>query len=241
MPRRRSAPLAGAIRRHLAASADPDKAEPMRAYMKSAMRYRGVQTPLRRRIVRDARRELPIEDASAWEAVITDLWDRARFREERYAAIDILTDPKTDRWQSWKTLPLYERLIVEGAWWDLVDAVAVDRLDFLHRISPAATARRMRTWARGKDMWKRRSAIISQLRRKEETDVDLLYDCIEPSIGSAEFFLRKAIGWALRQHSYVDEREVIGFVRERADDLSGLSKREALKPALRAGRVKRVP
>jgi 3-methyladenine DNA glycosylase AlkD len=89
--------------------------------------------------------------------------------------------------------------------------------------------------------WERRSAIISQLRRKGETDLDLLYASIEPSIASSEFFLRRAIGGAHRQRSCVDEREVIRYLRARANELSGLSKREALKPAMRAGRVKRVP
>jgi 3-methyladenine DNA glycosylase AlkD len=87
----------------------------------------------------------------------------------------------------------------------------------------------MLAWSRAKDMWKRRSAILCQLSFKNETDLDLLYACIEPSLGSKEFFLQKAIGWALRQYAWTNPREVQRYVRAHADEMSPLSKREALK------------
>jgi 3-methyladenine DNA glycosylase AlkD len=87
----------------------------------------------------------------------------------------------------------------------------------------------LRQWARGADMWLRRSAIICQLPAKEATDLALLYDCIEPSLGSREFFLRKAIGWALRQYARSDAAEVRRYVAANEARLSPLSRREALK------------
>ena len=87
----------------------------------------------------------------------------------------------------------------------------------------------MLAWSIDSDMWKRRSAIICQLHAKRETDLDLLYACIAPSIGSSEFFLRKAIGWALRQYAWTDPEEVARYVATNANRLSGLSQREALK------------
>jgi len=89
--------------------------------------------------------------------------------------------------------------------------------------------KKMRTWSKSKDMWKRRSAIICQLTFKEDTDLGLLYDCIRPSLDSKEFFLQKAIGWALRQYAWTSPKEVIRYVRAYEDELSNLSKREALK------------
>jgi 3-methyladenine DNA glycosylase AlkD len=83
-------------------------------------------------------------------------------------------------------------------------------------------------------MWKRRSSIICQLRAKQKTDLDLLYACIAPSLDSKEFFLRKAIGWALRQYAWTDPDEIRRYVAANDDRLSGLSKREALKN-IRAG------
>jgi 3-methyladenine DNA glycosylase AlkD len=89
----------------------------------------------------------------------------------------------------------------------------------------------MLAWARGDDLWKRRSAILCQLGFKGETDLGLLYACIEPSLGSKEFFLRKAIGWALRQHAWTDPAEVARWVAANEERLSPLSRREALKNA----------
>ena len=78
-------------------------------------------------------------------------------------------------------------------------------------------------------MWRRRSSILCQLTFKRDTDLQLLYACIEPSLESKEVFLQKAIGWALRQYAWTDPREISGYVEEYADRLSALSKREALK------------
>ena len=87
----------------------------------------------------------------------------------------------------------------------------------------------MLAWSKCDDLWKRRSAILCQLGMKEETDLDLLYRAITPALSSKEFFLRKAIGWALRQYAWTDPAEVKRWVREHEAELSGLSKREALK------------
>jgi 3-methyladenine DNA glycosylase AlkD len=124
---------------------------------------------------------------------------------------------------------MYEEMIVTGAWWDYVDAISSKRLGALLRSYPSRMRNTMLKWSRGRNMWKRRSAIVCQLGFKEETDLDLLYACIEPSLSSKEFFLRKAIGWALRQHAWTDPREMIRYVREHDSELSVLSRREALK------------
>jgi 3-methyladenine DNA glycosylase AlkD len=86
----------------------------------------------------------------------------------------------------------------------------------------------MLAWSRSDDLWKRRSAILCQLTFKKDTDLELLYAAIEPALASKEFFLRKAIGWALRQYAWTDPREVRRYVREHEKELSPLSKREAL-------------
>jgi 3-methyladenine DNA glycosylase AlkD len=87
----------------------------------------------------------------------------------------------------------------------------------------------MLAWSRCDDLWKRRSAILCQLTFKKDTDLDLLYATIEPALDSKEFFLRKAIGWALRQYAWTDPKEIRMYVREQERALSPLSKREALK------------
>jgi 3-methyladenine DNA glycosylase AlkD len=110
-----------------------------------------------------------------------------------------------------------------------VDHIATRRLGDLLRRHPKEMRRTMLAWSRDANLWKRRSAILCQIGFKARTDLELLYACIEPSLRSKEFFLRKAIGWALRQYAWTDPGEVRRYVRKREGELSGLSRREALK------------
>lgn len=126
-------------------------------------------------------------------------------------------------------LPAYEELIVTGAWWDLVDPVATSWLGELVDSDHVAMAAVLRSWAVGGDMWKKRSSIIAQVKRRERTDLPLLYDCVEPNLADRRFFVRKAIGWALRAYAWTDPDEISRYVAANHDRLSGLSRREALK------------
>jgi len=123
---------------------------------------------------------------------------------------------------------MYEEMIVTGAWWDFVDDIAAHRIGPILGQEPARMKRKMLSWSRSDDLWKRRTAILCQLVLKE-TDRGLLYACIEPSLPSREFFLQKAIGWALRQYARTDPVAVRLYVRSQGDRLSSLSRREALK------------
>jgi 3-methyladenine DNA glycosylase AlkD len=229
------------VRAGLRAHADPSKAAPMQAYMKSAMPYLGVTAPALYALCRElfARHVLP--DRAAWADAVRLLWREAVHREERYAAIVLTGRREYDGYQRIAALPLYRDLIVSGAWWDLVDPIATQRLHLLLRRDRASMTTRMRAWAGGPDIWLRRSAILCQIKMKDETDLGLLHDCIAQSMDSREFFLRKAIGWALREHAKTDAANVLRYVRAHRDRLSSLSKREALKAALRAGTLSSVP
>jgi 3-methyladenine DNA glycosylase AlkD len=201
----------------------------MQAYMKSAMPYYGIQAPELRAVCKRLYQAHTIESASVWRETCLRIWRGARFREERYAAIELTGVRLYRPFQTPETLPMYQEMIVTGAWWDFVDAIASNRLGPLLRSYPAQMQKEMRKWSRGRDLWKRRAAILCQLGFKRDTDLDLLYACIEPSLSSKEFFLQKAIGWALRQYAWTDPREIARYVRERGKELSALSKREALK------------
>jgi 3-methyladenine DNA glycosylase AlkD len=124
---------------------------------------------------------------------------------------------------------MFEEMIVTGAWWDFVDVIASHQLGDILRAEPRRMKPLMRRWSTDRDMWKRRAAILCQLGLRRETDLDLLYACIEPSLESKEFFLRKAIGWALRQYAWTDPREVRRYVTANRERLSPLSVREAMK------------
>lgn len=225
----RPSPLAAELRRALEAVAEPSRAPAMQAYMKSTMPYLGVGAVPLRRACREVFAPLDFPTAAAWRRAALALWRGARFREERHAAIELTGAKRFDRFQDTAALPMYEEMIVTGAWWDYVDAIAAHRLGPLLRRFPREMRRAMLAWSRSDDLWKRRSAILCQLTFKRDTDLGLLYAAIEPALSSREFFLRKAIGWALRQHAWTDPREVRRWVRENEARLSGLSKREALK------------
>jgi 3-methyladenine DNA glycosylase AlkD len=222
-------PLAETLRRELERVAEPARAAPMQAYAKSSMPYLGVTAVPLRRVCREVFADVGFPTAAAWRRAVLGLWRGARFREERYCAIELTGVRRFDAFQDMAALPMYEEMIVTGAWWDLVDGIASHRLGTLLRRFPRAMRREMLAWSRSDDLWKRRSAILCQLTFKKETDLDLLYAVIEPALSSEEFFLRKAIGWALRQHAWTDPREVRRYVREHETELSPLSKREALK------------
>jgi len=225
----RSHPLVTAIRAGLSAAADPARAKGAQAYMKSTMPFRGVPSPVQKRLWREAFAAHPLETSAKWQRVVLDLWRTAAFREERYAAVGLAQDRRYLSYRTPAVIPMLEEMIVSGAWWDYVDALASHPLGDILVADPARVSRLMRRWATDGDMWKRRSAILCQLRRKGDTDLALLYDCIEPNLADREFFIRKAIGWALRQYAWTDPREVQRYVRANRGRLSGLSVREALK------------
>jgi 3-methyladenine DNA glycosylase AlkD len=219
------------VRRELRAVAAPERAPAMQAYMKSKMPYLGVASGPLRAVCRATFADLELPDAVTWRGLVLGLWRDARYREERYAAIELAGHRRARPFQDLDALPMYEEMIVSGAWWDYVDALATHRLGDLLRSHPRPLKPEMRRWSKSEDMWKRRSAILCQIGFKKDTDLDLLYACIEPSLDSREFFLRKAIGWALRQYAWTDPQEVQRYVAVHESRLSPLSRREALKNA----------
>lgn len=205
--------------------------------MKSAMPYRGVPVPAQRVLYRQLFAAHPLENEPAWRSAVLGLWRGAKFREERYAATALLQARRYAAYRTLEALPLLEEMIVDGAWWDHVDAVATHGLGELLRKEPRRMRRVLLAWSKGDDMWKRRSAIIAQVSFKEATDLELLYACIEPNFSHRDFFIRKAIGWALRAHAWVDPDAVARYVAAHRQRLSGLSCREALKNVA-AGKVR---
>ncbi|MGN0064210.1 MAG: DNA alkylation repair protein [Nocardioides sp.] len=218
--------LVAEVRALLRGAGDPERAVGQQRYMKSSMPFRGLTRPeLTRLLAEPYARTLP--DRAAWEQAVRELYDGAEFREERYAAIALLRHRAYRAWRDAEVMGLVEHLMVTGAWWDLVDdTLAVVNERWL--AEPAVEGPRMWAWARSEDLWLRRAAILSQLTAKERTDTGLLADVVEANESDPEFFVRKAIGWALRQYARTDADWVRAFV-EAHPGLSGLSRREALK------------
>jgi 3-methyladenine DNA glycosylase AlkD len=219
--------LGKAVRAALQDAAEPDKAATMRAYMKSSMPFLGVQAVPRRTALRRVFADNRIATAPEWRRAVLALWREAEYREERYAAIELTGYHYYREFQTLYTVPMYEEMIVSGAWWDLVDELATHRVGALLSAFPDSMRPLMLDWAHGSDLWKRRTAILCQNRFKSRTDTALLFACIDPSLSDNDFFARKAIGWALREYAKTNPAEVVRYVK--AKGISGLSRREALR------------
>jgi 3-methyladenine DNA glycosylase AlkD len=229
--------LIGELRQELRAIADPSRAPRMQAYMKSRMPYLGVPSRGVKEVCREVFGRHTLTSFRDWTSTVRALWREAGAREERYAAIALTGVGAYREHQTPAAVPLYEELVTTGAWWDYVDEVAVRRIGPMLLSHPDSLRPLMLDWSTSPDMWKRRTAIICQVAAKKRTDLELLYACIEPNTGDREFFIRKAIGWALRAHAWTDPAAVAVYVERNAARLSGLSRREALKNIRSQGSV----
>ena len=205
---------------------DPVKAAAMARYMKTADPFYGVQKPARKVILREMLQRFPIESAAVYEASVGALWEQPH-REEKYLALSVAST--LTKFIEFDRLDLYRNLITEGAWWDFVDEVAAKCVGQVWMQERTRTTPIMRRWVESDDLWLRRTAIIGQLKHKEATDAPTLFDFCLRRAWEPEFFIRKAIGWALREYAKTAPDRVTRFVLEYEDRLSRLSFREATK------------
>lgn len=219
-----TAAAAASATEQLVAVADPATAAGMARYMKSEMPCHGVTRPALRPILRRLRTEWVPGTRSEYLGLVEALWGLPH-REEKYLAIGLAR--AHDRFVTRASLPLYRRMIVSGAWWDFVDEIAIRLVGRVLERDRAATTPTIRSWNEHPDLWVRRTSIICQVAHKDATDPDLLFDMCAERSAETDFFIRKAIGWALRSYAYVEPEAVRRFVA--THDLSGLSRREATK------------
>jgi 3-methyladenine DNA glycosylase AlkD len=222
-------PLVHDVRQRLRDAGDHDRAPAMQAYMKSALPYYGVAAPQCRVIFREVLSAHPLPDRETWLAAVHELWDGATHREECYAALAVVRHRLYASYRDSQVLPLYRHLLTTGAWWDVVDDVATHLVGPLLLDHPAEVKPTVRSWATDDDRWLRRTAVICQIGAKERIDIDLLAEVVEANLEDNDFFLRKGIGWALRQHARIDPDWVRAFVAAHDERISSLSRREALK------------
>jgi 3-methyladenine DNA glycosylase AlkD len=229
-----------AIVDRLAAAGNPVKASQQQVYMKSVMPYHGVAAPDQRSITNAVIAERPevFSNPDTWAATIRAVWDHATHREQWYAAVTIARHRWGAPFRTPDALPLFEHMARSGAWWDIVDEIAAHLVgDVLanHRDGVTPTIRR---WITDESMWIRRVALLCQLHHGSSTDLDLLTAAIDANLegaatagerGTQDFFIRKAIGWALRTYDRTDPTWVRSFVDKRRERLAPLTIREALK------------
>ena len=220
--------LIRAVRDELWLMREPGRAAGQQRYMKSSMPFMGVRVPVMRKTARTVFDRHPPDDSDEWRATILALWQEAKYREQRYAAVELAVHRPFLRWLTVDSVPLLEELIVDGAWWDYVDRIAPAGLGHVLSAEPKPMAAMMRGWAEDQNIWRRRAALLCQLGRKKDTDPALLYDCIGACMGHREFFVQKAMGWALRDYARTAPGAVQRYVTANAARLSRLTQREAL-------------
>lgn len=205
--------------------ADASRAPAMAAYMKDRFPFLGVQAADRRAAQRPILTTLATATGDELIAFAHRCW-AAEPRELQYVAADALRK-HADHLDA-DHLGDVETLITTKSWWDTVDSLAA------HTVGPLVArfpdlAEVMDRWVEADDLWLARTAILHQLSYKERTDADRLFAYAARRAADTDFFIRKAIGWALRQHGRVDPDAVRSFVADHDAALSGLTKREALK------------
>jgi 3-methyladenine DNA glycosylase AlkD len=208
------------IKAALVPLADPANAKPMAAYMKGHFPFLGIKTADRRAATKAIVRAQSASVIASAEA----LW-RLPEREYQYIACDLL-DRHAGALPA-AALPQVLKLVTQKSWWDTVDALA-KVAGAIVRNHPAL-APRMDRLATDKNMWLRRIAILHQNAYKQHTDVERLFRVCLLNAADPEFFIRKAIGWALREHAHHDPETIRRFLREHGDKLSPLTRREAAK------------
>jgi 3-methyladenine DNA glycosylase AlkD len=228
--------LARYVTAELRRLADPAKAPAMAAYMKTAQPFYGVPTPIRTLILREVRDRFVPLDQKSYERNVLALW-KLPYREERYCAIAYARQHAEFITPS--ALRLYERMIRDGAWWDFVDEIAVNLVGGVLGNFRSETRPMIERWIDDPDMWIRRTAILAHLKHKNATDAAQLFDHCLRRAHEREFFIRKAIGWALREYSKTDPRAVRAFLAKNRQRLSKLSFDEGSKHLPRATEQKR--
>jgi 3-methyladenine DNA glycosylase AlkD len=218
--------FAGNLRQQLVALANPARAAPMAAYMKQRFVFFGIPTPARRAAAKALVAGLGRAPDADWLLAVAEaLWGFDE-RECQYVAVDLLVKFAARFEASHE--PRLAALVQAKAWWDSVDLIAAHVYGSLCRRTPALQAR-LDAYASHEDLWLRRVAILHQLNYAGETDRARLAAILTANLDHTDFFIRKAMGWALRQFARHDAEWVREWLEVHADRVSGLTRREALK------------
>ena len=206
------------------ANRNEEQAGPMTAYMKNHFPFLGIKSPLRKQLLKEQFAEYALPEPEQLFEEVWKLYDLPE-REYQYAAFALLE--KMKKHLSIEDLPALLKLIETKSWWDSVDSIAPKFVGDVVKIDRVYGEKVMREWSESDNMWTNRSAILHQLKFKQETNTDLLFEIIQQHSSSTEFFIQKAIGWVLREYAKTNPDSVLTFVE--AHPLKPLSKREALK------------
>lgn len=203
----------------------PQNAGPMEAYMKNRFPFLGIKTTERRTVFKELLKRHREEISQNARAVSQELWALPQ-REYHYCAVEVLIEA-TKKGFDKSEISLFEKMVITNSWWDTVDVIAKYLAGGYLKQYPERRGQVIGNFSSSENMWLNRTAILFQLGYKKDTDEGLLFRECEKHKGSKEFFIRKAIGWALREYAKTNPEAVKTFVATAG--LSPLSEREALK------------
>ena len=206
-------------------NANPTRAPAMKKYMRDQFEYLGIKTPQSVALQKEFYTEHGLPKVTDLDSILRDLWSLPQ-REFQYIAVGLLG--RLDEQLPPEFADTIEYLITTKSWWDTVDGLAAGTVGAHFKRHPAVKKKYLARWRKSENFWLRRTTILFQLNYKGETDFDLLCEIIKENLGSKEFFINKAIGWALRQYARTDPKAVKKFVNA-TKELNPLSRREAMK------------
>ena len=218
-------PLIIQINKEFATCANATKAAGAKAYLLHQFEFYGLQTPERRKICKAFYKANPVNNHTELTKIIKEAF-AAPERELHYFAIELLAFHHK-LWTN-KTITLIEWMLTHKSWWDSVDSINSNVIGKYFIKFPSLLEPTTKKWNQSSNIWLQRMSILFQLPYKEKTNTELLEKYIVNRIDTNEFFVNKAIGWALRAYAYTNKKWVIRFVKNHPQ-LSNLSKREALK------------
>jgi 3-methyladenine DNA glycosylase AlkD len=214
-----------ALQAFIAPHADPAQAAPMKRYMRDQFAYLGIKSPAQSALLKQFIAQHDLPPLEALPAISRDLWTLS---EREYQYLAMLLIGKLEKKLAPDFIETLEYLLVTKSWWDTVDALASHPVGTLFKHHPPVRQKYLKRWRASENFWLRRTTLLFQLGYKQDTDFDLLCELVRENLGSSEFFINKAIGWALRQYAHTNPAPVKKFVKA-TPELHPLSKREALK------------
>ena len=200
-----------------------EQAQKMSKYMLNKFEYIGIKTPKRRKIFKNFFKEYKNEEKIDWEFV-NKCWEN-KYREFQYVAADYLKNMKDKLTRD--DIPKLKQLILKKSWWDTIDNL--DMTIGALALKDSNVNKILLEWSLDENIWLKRIAIDHQLLRKEKTNTELLEKILKNNLGQTEFFINKAIGWALRDYSKTNPNWVKNFIEKNREKMAKLSIREASK------------